>query len=69
MLTFFVGFAYFVFGTFCLLSPLFGYDAYLDSFGYLSLDEIGIYVAVSGSVLWGASLVALAVTSKKSKPD
>jgi len=70
ILTFIVGFAYFVFGTFCLLAPvLFGYNAYLDDVGYLSLDEIGVYVAVSGSILWSASLVALAVTLKKSKPE
>jgi hypothetical protein len=70
ILTFIVGFAYFVFGAFCLLAPVvFGYNAYLDDVGYLSLDEIGVYVAVSGSILWGASLIGLAVGSKKSNPD
>jgi hypothetical protein len=70
VLTFIVGFAYFVFGAFCLLAPVFfGYNAYFDDVGYLSLDEIGVYAAVCGSILWSASLVAAAVTSKKSKPD
>jgi len=70
ILTFIVGFACFIFGVFCLMSPLFGYDAYLDKFGYLSLDQIGVYTAICGSILWGASLIALAVvSSKRSKPD
>jgi hypothetical protein len=70
VLSFVVGFAYFAFGTFCLVAPiLLGYNAYLDDTGYLSLDEIGVYAAVSGSILWGASLNAFAVTVKKGKPD
>ncbi len=70
VLSFIVGLAYFVFGTFCLLAPvLFGYNAYLDDVGYLSLDEIGVYLAVSGAILWGASLNAFAVTTKKSKSE
>lgn len=70
VLSFIVGLAYFIFGAFCLLAPvLFGYNAFLDDTGYLSLDEIGVFASVSGAILWGASLIAYAVVSKKNKPD
>ncbi len=70
VLSFVVGLCYFIFGTFCLVAPvLFHYNAYLDDTGYLSLDEIGVFAAISGSILWGTSLIAFVITSKKNKPD
>ena len=69
LITLIAGLFYILFGTFCLLSPvLMGYDAYLDDVGYLSLDEIGVYMAIVGAILWGSSLISLSVTVKKNKP-
>jgi len=69
VLTLFIGLAYFFFGIFCLISPVLGYSPELDTLGRLSLDEIGVYAQIAGSILWGASLITLANISKKKSSD
>jgi len=64
-----VGVCFFIFGILCLLAPFFlDFEDYSDM-GLLSLDEIGVFAAITGSILYGTSMIALAVASQKSKPD
>lgn len=65
-----VGGCYFIFGTLCLAAPfLLECDYRGDNAGLLTLDEIGVFAAITGAVLYGTSMIALAMISKKSKPD
>lgn len=68
-LTILVGLIHFVFGEFCLIAPSVGYSSEFDNLGALSLDEIGVYSLLAGSVLWGASLIALACIPEAKKKD
>lgn len=65
VVTLIVGLVYFFFGEFCLIAPAVGYSSSFDNVGKLSLDEIGIYAQLSGTILWGSSLIAMAFISKK----
>ena len=65
-----VGLCYFLFGTLCLAAPSFlECDYRSDNAGLFTLDEVGVCTAIIGSILFGTSLIALAVLSKKPKPD
>ena len=66
-----VGLLYFIFGTLCLAAPFFikCESCGVKNSGLLTLDEVGVFMGVIGSVLYGLSLIAIAVSSPKPKTD
>lgn len=64
-----IGVCFFIFGILCLLSPYFSNYNYYNQVGLLSLDELGVFAVFTGAVLYGTSMIALAVASHKSKLD
>ncbi len=64
-----VGICFFIFGTACLVAPFFlEYEDYSNDAGLLTLDEVGIFSAIIGAVLYGTSMIALAITSQQGRP-
>ena len=65
-----VGVSSFLFGVFCLAVPFFwGYNPTYDPVGKLSLDEIGVFAATAGAILWGTSMIARSVSVRRHKSD
>jgi hypothetical protein len=65
-----VGLCFVIFGILCLLAPFFlDYEDYSHDSELLLLDEIGVFAAITGAVLYGTSMIALAIASQKGKPD
>lgn len=65
-----IGACFFIFGIACLVAPFFmNCEDYSNNMGLLTLDEVGVFAAVIGAVLYGTSMIALAIVSHKSKPD
>ena len=64
-----VGICFFIFGTACLTAPFFlNYEDYSNDMGLLTLDEVGIFAAIIGAVLYGTSMIALAIASQQTRP-
>ncbi len=61
LISFIVGIACVLFGIFCM-GPYLPEDFYIG-------PMIGGFSLLSGSFLWGTSLIAFVITSKKNKPD
>ena len=63
-----VGACYFIFGTLCLAAPFFCKCDYSGgSAGLFNLDQIGVFAAFIGAIVYGASMIALAIASKAAK--